>query len=300
MFFTELGRCFWLKVYQIPEGSRISKGRALQNVIQIAPNDKVRAYINVKQLNDEEYINNNYIVLCTKNGIVKKTKLVEYSRPRLNGVNAIAIKDGDQLIAATITDGSSDILLATKEGKANRFNEQKVRSVGRVSQGVRGITIEGENEVISMIVSPKDVPNEILVLSENGYGKRTSIENYSITNRGGKGVKTLQVTEKTGILISMQMVTDENDLMVINRSGMTIRVAVADIRVTGRAAQGVKIINLKNNDSIASVATVPKSEEPELEVELSDSVVISDVSEDIVEINVDTQDIENDIEENEE
>ncbi len=283
MFFTELGRCFWLKVYQIPEGSRISKGRALQNVIQIAPDDKVKAYINVKRLDDSEYVNNNYIVLCTKNGVVKKTKLVEYSRPRLNGVNAITIKDGDQLIAATITDGTSDILLATKAGKANRFNEQKVRAVGRVSQGVRGISIDEGNEVISMIVSPLGVPNEILVLSENGYGKRTTIDGYSITNRGGKGVKTIQVTEKTGSLISMQMVTDENDLMVINRSGMTIRVAVADIRVTGRAAQGVKIINLKNNDSIASVATVPKSEDPEEEV--TEEIIISENIEIIDEIN---------------
>lgn len=265
LFFTELGKCFWMKVYEIPEGSRSSKGRALQNVIRIAPDDKVRAYLNVKKLNDAEFVMNNYIILATKKGTVKKTLLKEYSRPRQNGVNAITIKDGDQLIAAIVSNGNSDILLATKEGKANRFNEQKIRAVGRVSQGVRGITIQGDNEVIGMIVSDQESSNEILVLSENGYGKRTLIDNYSITNRGGKGVKTLQVTEKTGALISMQIVTDDNDLMIINRSGMTIRVAVSDIRVTGRAAQGVKVINLKNTDSIASVAAVPKSEEEEIE-----------------------------------
>lgn len=282
LFFTELGRCFWLKVYEIPEGTRTTKGRALQNVIQIAPNDKVRAYLNVKKLNDEEFVNSNYIILSTKNGIVKKTLLAEYSRPRQNGVNAINIKEGDQLLAASITDGTCDILLATKKGKANRFNETNVRAVGRVSQGVRGINIGSDNEVISMIVSPQNTSNEILVLSENGYGKRTSIDDYSITNRGSKGVKTLQVTEKTGELISMQIVTDENDLMVINRSGMTIRVAVSDIRMTGRAAQGVKVINLKKNDSIASVATVPKSEEEE--EELLDVVVnVAEESNEVVE-----------------
>lgn len=264
LFFTELGRCFWLKVYELPEGTRISKGRALQNLIQITPDDKVRAYINVKRLNDKEYIDNNYIIMATRNGIVKKTKLEEYSRPRTTGVNAITIKDGDQLIAATLSNGNCDILLATKEGKANRFEEEKVRTVGRTGQGVKGITIEGDNEVIGMIVADPEQPIEILVVSENGYGKRTSIEDYSITNRGGKGVKTIQITEKTGALISMQKVTDDNDLMIINRSGMTIRMPVSDIRQTGRAAQGVKVINLKGNDAIASITPVPVSEEETL------------------------------------
>lgn len=264
LFFTELGKCFWLKVYDIPEGTRISKGRALQNVINITPDDKVRAYMNVKKLNDTDYINNNYIIMCTKNGVVKKTKLEEYSRPRQNGVNAITIKDGDQLIEAMLSDGNCDILLATKEGKANRFHESKVRTVGRTGQGVKGITIEGDNEVIGMIIAPKEQQSEILVVSENGYGKRTTIDDYSITNRGGKGVKTIQITEKTGALISMLKVNDSNDLMIINRSGMTIRMSVSEVRETGRAAQGVKVINLKNNDSIASVVAVAAFSEEEI------------------------------------
>ncbi len=273
LFFTELGKCFWMKVYQLPEGSRTSKGRALQNLIQIAPDDKVRAYLNVKKLNDQDYTNSNYIILATKNGVVKKTLLAEYSRPRQNGVNAIAIKDGDQLLAASLTDGTSEILLATRQGKANRFSEEKIRAVGRVSQGVRGITIEDGNEVISMIVSPKESTQEVLVLSENGFGKRTSVSDYTVTNRGGKGVKTINITEKTGSLISMLAVTNDNDLMVINRSGMTIRCAVSEIRLTARAAQGVKIINLKNNDTIASVTAVPKSEDPE---DITESIVVSE------------------------
>ncbi len=279
LFFTELGKCFWLKVYQLPEGTRISKGRALQNIIQLSPQDKVRACLNVKKLNDTDYINNHYVILCTKNGVVKKTLLEEYSRPRQNGVNAIAIKDGDTLLSATISDGTSEILLATREGKANHFNEENVRAVGRVSQGVRGISIEEGNEVIGMVVAPKGSENEILVLSENGYGKRTSIDDYSITNRGGKGVKTIQITEKTGALVAMEMVTDENDLMIINRSGMTIRVDVADIRVTGRAAQGVKIINLKNNDTIASVTVVPKTDEEEQSESTENTEVIEQTNE---------------------
>lgn len=302
LLFTELGRCFWLKVYQIPEGSRTSKGRALQNVIQITPDDKVRAYINVKGLNIPEYVENNYIVMATREGIIKKTKLVEYSRPRANGVNAITIKEGDQLLSALLTDGKSEILLATLHGKAIRFNEETVRSVGRNSQGVKGIEIEDGNAVIGMITAELGAEVEVLVVSENGFGKRTSIEDYRVTNRGGKGVKTIQITEKTGELISLQKVTDENDLMIINKSGMTIRIPVADIRVTGRAAQGVKVINLKGNDSIASVVAVPKSEEEEeVNNELTPSTVNGESSiENLVDRAMEQQEEEKEIENNKE
>lgn len=302
LLFTELGRCFWLKVYQIPEGSRTSKGRALQNVIQITPDDKVRAYINVKGLNIPEYVENNYIVMATREGIIKKTKLVEYSRPRANGVNAITIKEGDQLLSALLTDGKSEILLATLHGKAIRFNEETVRSVGRNSQGVKGIEIEDGNAVIGMITAELGAEVEVLVVSENGFGKRTSIEDYRVTNRGGKGVKTIQITEKTGELISLQKVTDENDLMIINKSGMTIRIPVADIRVTGRAAQGVKVINLKGNDSIASVVAVPKSEEEEeVNNELTPSTVNGESSiENLVDRAMEQQEEEKEIEDNKE
>ncbi len=269
LFFTEKGRCYWLKVYQIPEGSRVSKGRAIQNVIQIEPDDKVRAYINVRRLSDSEYTDRNYILMCTREGVVKKTKLSEYSRPRQNGVNAITIKEGDQLIDAKLTDGNCDIVLAAKGGKAIRFPESTVRSVGRTSQGVKGITLDDGDEVIGMITAVKDTPTEILVVSETGFGKRTDIEEYRITNRGGKGVKTIQVTVKTGMLISIQNVTDDNDLMIINRSGMTIRIPVSSIRLTGRATQGVKVINLRGKDSIASVIAVPKSEDASSENDLS-------------------------------
>ena len=261
LFFTEKGRCFWLKVYEIPEGSRSSKGRALQNGIQIEPDDKVRAYINIRRLNDKEYVNSNYILMCTKKGVVKKTSLAEYSRPRQNGVNAITIKDGDQLIEAKLTSGKSDVLIAAREGKAIRFNEAGVRAVGRTSQGVKGIFIDGDDEVIGMVTIEPEQNAEILVVSENGYGKRTGMDEYRVTNRGGKGVKTIQVTEKTGKLISVQSVTDENDLMIINKSGVTIRIPVDSIRVTGRATQGVKVINLRDNDAIASVIAVPKTED---------------------------------------
>lgn len=278
LLFTELGRCFWLKVYEIPEGTRTSKGRALQNVIQITPDDKVRAYINVKGLNIPENVENNYIMMATREGVIKKTKLVEYSRPRANGVNAITIKEGDQLLSAVLTDGKSEILLASRQGKAIRFNESTVRSVGRNSQGVKGIDIEDGNEVIGMITAELGAEVEVLVVSENGYGKRTSIDDYRVTNRGGKGVKTIQITDKTGELISLQKVTDSNDLMIINKSGMTIRIPVADIRVTGRAAQGVKVINLKGNDSIASVIAVPKSEEEEIIAELDNETTPQNVN----------------------
>ena len=266
MFFTEKGRCYWLKVYEIPEGTRASKGRAIQNVIQIEPDDKVRAYINCKRLNDEEYVNNNYIIMCTKEGIIKKTKLEAYSRPRTNGVNAIVIRESDQLIEAKLTSGKAEVMIASREGKAIRFNEEIVRPVGRVSMGVRGITLEEGNEAIGMICIEPDSQQDVLVLSENGFGKRTDLDEYRVTNRGGKGVKTINITDKTGKLISIQAVTDLNDLMIINRSGITIRTSVDQIRLAGRATQGVKIINLREGDTIASVMAVPKSEDKDEEM----------------------------------
>ena len=265
MFFTEKGRCFWLKVYEIPEGTRASKGRAIQNIINIEPDDKVRAYINCKKLNDEEYINSNYIIMCTKNGTVKKTKLEAYSRPRTNGINAIEIREGDRLIEAKLTSGAAEIMIATREGKAIRFNESTVREVGRTSIGVRGVSLEGENEAIGMICIEPDSNENVLVLSANGYGKRTDLDEYRITNRGGKGVKTINITEKTGELVAIKAVTDDNDLMIINRSGITIRTSIEQIRVAGRATQGVRIINLREGDEIASVAVVPVTEDEELE-----------------------------------
>ena len=265
MFFTEKGRCYWLKVYEIPEGTRSSKGRAIQNVIQIEPDDKVRAYINCKRLNDAEYVDSNYIIMCTKNGTIKKTKLEAYSRPRVNGVNAIVIREDDQLIEAKLTSGNAEVMIASREGKAIRFNESTVRPVGRVSMGVRGIELEEGNEAIGMICIEPDSQQDVLVLSENGIGKRTDLGEYRITNRGGKGVKTIAITEKTGKLVSIQAVTDQNDLMIINRSGITIRTGVEQIRLAGRATQGVRIINLREGDAIASVMAVPKSEDEEVQ-----------------------------------
>ena len=267
LFFTEKGRCFWLKVYEIPEGARSSKGRAIQNVIQIEPDDKVRAYINVKRLNDEEYVNNNFIIMCTKDGTIKKTKLEAYSRPRQNGVNAIVIREGDQLIEAKLTSGQAEVMIAARDGKAIRFNESTVRPIGRVGAGVRGISIEESDEVVGMICVEPDSKQDVLVLSENGYGKRTDLDEYRFTNRGGKGVKTINVTEKTGKLISIQAVTDDNDLMIINRSGLTIRTAVSQIRLAGRATQGVRIINLREGDAIASVMAVPAAGDEDEEVQ---------------------------------
>ena len=263
LFFTEKGRCFWLKVYEIPEGTRSSKGRAIQNVIQIEPDDKVRAYINVKSLADAEYVNSNFIIMCTKDGTIKKTRLEAYSRPRQNGVNAIVIREGDQLIEAKLTSGNAEVMIAARDGKAIRFNESTVRPIGRVGAGVRGISIEDGDEVVGMICVEPDSKQDVLVLSENGYGKRTDLDEYRITNRGGKGVKTINITEKTGKLISIQAVTDENDLMIINRSGLTIRTAVEQIRLAGRATQGVRIINLREGDAIASVMAVPAAGDEE-------------------------------------
>ena len=279
LFFTEKGRCYWLKVYEIPEGARSSKGRAIQNVIQIEPEDKVRAYINVKRLDDADYVNNNYIIMCTKDGTIKKTKLEAYSRPRQNGVNAIVIREGDQLIEAKLTSGNAEVLIAAREGKAIRFNENTVRPIGRVGAGVRGISIDEDDEVVGMICIEPDSKQDVLVLSENGYGKRTDLDEYRITNRGGKGVKTINITEKTGKLISIQAVTDENDLMIINRSGLTIRTAVSQIRLAGRATQGVRIINLRDGDAIASVMAVPAAGDEE-EVQSAEATGAGDATPD--------------------
>ena len=273
LFFTEQGRCYWLKVYEIPEGTRSSKGRAIQNVIQIAQNDKVRAYINVPNLQDEEFQNSHYIVMCTRRGTIKKTLVEAYSRPRQNGITAIVVREGDELLDARITSGNAEILIAAREGKAIRFNEQTVRAIGRVGAGVRGISIEDDDEVVGMIAIEPDDKKDVLVVSENGFGKRTDLDEYRITNRGGKGVKTINVTEKTGKLVSIQAVGDDNDLMVINRSGVVIRTGVEQIRLAGRATQGVKVINLREGDSIASVVVVPKTEENEEAAEQSEGAV---------------------------
>jgi len=270
MFFTQKGKCFWLKVYDVPEGTKTSKGRAIQNVINIEPEDKVCAYLNVPTLNDEEYINNNYIVLGTKRGTIKKTSLEAYSRPRANGVNAITVREGDELIEAMLTNGNNEILIAGRDGKCVRFNEVDARAIGRTSAGVRGITIEDDDEVVGMICVESDKVKEqnrtILVVSENGFGKKSELDDYRLTSRGGKGVKTLNITEKTGKLVALKSVTEENDLMIINKSGITIRVAVSDIRVAGRATQGVKLINLREGDSIAAVCVVNKSEDKPVEI----------------------------------
>ncbi|MCK5029462.1 MAG: DNA gyrase subunit A [Bacteroidales bacterium] len=273
LFFTEKGKCFWLKVYQIPEGTRTSKGRAFQNLINIAAEDKVKAFINVQNLNDKEYIENNYIMMSTKKGIVKKTALEAYSRPRQNGVNAITIKDGDMLLEAKLTDGKSDIVLATREGKAIRFNEQNVRSIGRTGAGVRGIRLSKPDDEVVGMVWVEESDNEVLVVSEKGYGKRSSIDAYRITNRGGKGVKTLNITEKTGKVIAIKGVNDDMDLMIINRSGITIRLAVSNLRVTGRATQGVRLINLRQDDTIAAVTQVTKVED---EVDVQDQNIAAE------------------------
>ena len=267
LLFTQNGKCYWLKVYEIPEGSRASKGRAIQNVINIEPDDKIKAYLNVKNLKDEDYINNNYIVLGTKKGIIKKTSLEAYSRPRANGVIAITVRDGDELLEAVMTNGNSEILLAGRKGRCCRFDEADARALGRTASGVRGINIDEDDEVVGMITydpTAEDASaHSILVVSEHGYGKRTDFEEYRKTNRGGKGVKTLNITEKTGDLVAIKNVTDENDLMIINRSGLTIRMAVSGIKLAGRATQGVRLINIKEGDSIAAVSVVNKSEEEE-------------------------------------
>jgi DNA gyrase subunit A len=260
MFFTQKGKCFWMRVYEIPEGSKTAKGRALQNLINIESDDKVKAFICTQDLKDKEYTNSHNLIMVTKKGQVKKTSLDKYSKPRVNGVAAITIKEGDELLEAKLTDGNSQIMIAVKSGKMVRFEESKTRPMGRTASGVRGITLRDESDEVIGMVSVNDMSSEILVVAENGYGKRSSIDEYRITNRGGKGVKTLNITEKTGKLISINAVTDADDLMIINKSGLTIRMAVEDLRVMGRATQGVKLINIKGNDSIAAVTKVMKDD----------------------------------------
>lgn len=261
LFFTQKGRCFWLKVFEIPEGNKTSKGRAIQNLLNIEQEDKVMAYINVRTLEDKEYITNNFIILCTSNGIIKKTELEEYSRPRQNGINAITIREGDQLLEAKLTNGKNEILLAVKSGKAIRFNEEKVRAIGRTASGVKGVELEEGDEVVGMICVEPGTDRHIMVVSENGYGKRSDLEDYRITNRGAKGVRTMNITDKTGSLVAIKDVTDNYDLMIITRMGLTIRLEINALRVMGRNTQGVKLINLKKKDSIAAVTAIEVSEE---------------------------------------
>ena len=274
LLFTQNGRCYWLKVYEIPEGSRASKGRAIQNVINIEPDDKIKTYLNVRSLKDEDYVNNTYVVLGTKKGIIKKTSLEAYSRPRTNGVIAITVRDGDELLEAVLTTGHSEILLAGRKGRCCRFDETDARALGRTASGVRGINIDEDDEVVGMITydpTAEDAASHtILVVSEHGYGKRTDFDEYRKTSRGGKGVKTLNITDKTGSLVAIKNVTDENDLMIINRSGLTIRMAVSGIKVAGRATQGVRLINIKDGDSIAAVSAVNKSEDENAEAQVAE------------------------------
>lgn len=274
LFFTEKGKCYWLKVYEIPEMAKNSKGRAIQNLLNIDSDDRVNAFIRVKTLSDEEYINNHNLIFATKKGIIKKTSLEQYSRPRANGVNAIIIREDDEVIQVSLTNGNSEVILANREGNAIRFHESKVRAMGRMSTGVKGMTLEGDDEVIGMVVMNGAEEETIMVVSANGYGKRSPLEDYRITNRGGKGVKTLNVTDKTGELVAIKSVTDENDLMIINQSGVTIRLAVSDVRVMGRATQGVKLIDLsKRGDIIASVCKVDSDPEEEIEEEIEEGQI---------------------------
>lgn len=282
LFFTEKGKVFWMRVFEIPEGSKTSKGRAMQNLINISPDDKVKAVINTKDLKNEDYINNNFIVLATKKGVIKKTSLEQYSRPRQNGINAITIREGDELLAARLTNGDNDVLMALKSGKTVRFNEQKVRSMGRNAAGVRGITLSNDKDEVIGMICLESTDYTILVVSEKGYGKRSEVDDYRITNRGGKGVKTLNITEKTGNLISIKNVTNEDDLMIINKSGIAIRMAVKDLRVMGRATQGVRLIKIDEGDEIAAVAKVD-----------ADPVIEEDVNEDDTDVNnTDVNDID--------
>ncbi|MEJ7559403.1 MAG: DNA gyrase subunit A [Pedobacter sp.] len=289
LFFTEAGRCFWLRVYEIPEGSRLSKGRALQNIINIPKEEKIKAFIKVKNLKDQEYLENNYIIMCTKKGTIKKTSLEAYSRPRVNGINAININEGDQLIEASLTTGSSEIVMALRSGRAIRFNEATVRPMGRTATGVRGVTLAHDKDEVVGMIAVEDSSATVLVVSEKGYGKRTDIDDYRVTNRGGKGVKTINVTEKTGNLVAIKNVTDADDLMIINKSGIVIRIVVSHLRVMGRATQGVRLINLKGNDAIASVAKIEHEDDAEIdedaivavpEAEGDEIVAADDISED--------------------
>nr|WP_298004782.1 DNA gyrase subunit A [uncultured Flavobacterium sp.] len=300
LFFTQKGKCFWLRVYEIPEGSKQAKGRAIQNLINIENDDKVKAFICTQDLRDEEYTNNHFIVMCTKQGQVKKTALEQYSRPRQNGINAITIKDGDELLEAKLTDGNSKVLIAAKNGKMVRFDESKTRPMGRTASGVRGIRLADENDEVIGLVTVSDLESEILVVSENGYGKRSPLEAYRETNRGGKGVKAMNITEKTGALISIGAVTDNDDLMIINKSGLTIRLRVSDLRIMGRNTQGVRLINIKGNDSIAAVAKVMRDEDEETEMddELKKDLLAvdeNDILEDVVD-DAEDDDDDNDLE----
>ena len=275
LFFTQKGKCFWMRVYEIPEGSRISKGRAIQNLVNIEQDDRVKAFICTQDLKDEDYINNHFVIMATKKGQVKKTSLEKYSRPRANGINAITIRDDDELLEAKLTNGNSQILLGVKSGKAIRFEESKTRPMGRGASGVRGITLANHDDEVVGMVSVNDMDTNVLVVSENGFGKRSDLEDYRMTNRGGKGVKTISITEKTGTLVTLKNVNDEDDLMIINKSGIAIRMAVSDLRVMGRATQGVKLINLKEGDAIAAVAKVMKDDDDDLE-DISDINVEGD------------------------
>ncbi len=292
MFFTQKGKCYWLKVYEIPEGTKNSKGRAIQNLLNIDSDDSVTAYLRVKSLDDTEYINSHYVLFCTKKGVIKKTLLEQYSRPRQNGVNAITIREDDSVIEVRMTNGNNEIIIANRNGRAIRFHEAAVRVMGRTATGVRGITLDndGQDEVIGMICI-KDLETEsVMVVSEQGYGKRSEIEDYRKTNRGGKGVKTMNITEKTGKLVTIKSVTDENDLMIINKSGITIRLKVADVRIMGRATQGVRLINLeKRNDQIGSVCKVmTESLEDEVPAEEAEGTIVSDLTTDQDVDNADT------------
>jgi len=281
LFFTQNGKCFWMRVYEIPEGSKTSKGRAIQNLINITQDDKVKAFICTEDLKDEAYVNSHYVIMATKKGIVKKTTLEQYSRPRTNGINAIGVREGDELLEAKLTTGTSQVFLGLKSGKAIRFEESKTRPMGRGASGVRGVTLADESDEVIGMVTVHNEEEHILVVSEKGYGKRSSMEDYRVTNRGGKGVKTISITEKTGGLVAIKNVTDSDDLMIINKSGIAIRLGVEDLRVMGRATQGVKLINIRENDSIAAVAKVVKEEETELDSEetLSDTSAVQPISE---------------------
>ena len=284
LFFTEKGKCFWLRVFSIPEGTKTSKGRAIQNLINIEPDDKVKAFINVPTLSDEDFINNNYIIMATKKGIIKKTTLEAYSRPRQNGIIALTVREGDELLSVCLTNGQQEMLMALRSGRAIRFNESTVRPIGRGASGVRGVTLadEEKDEVVGLICVDPNGSSDILVVSEKGYGKRSELDEYRITNRGGKGVKTLNITDKTGDLIAIKDVVDGDDLMIINKSGILIRIAVDTLRVMGRATQGVRLINLRNNDEIAAVtkvsADIIESEEELLEDETSNNEDLTNVS----------------------
>ena len=293
LFFSENGKCFWLKVYEIPEGSKTSKGRAIQNLINIPSDDKIMAYINVDNLKDEEYINSNYILMCTKKGVIKKTSLESYSRPRQNGIKAINIREGDQLLEAKLTNGSMDIMMALKSGKCIRFNEEKARSMGRGSTGVRGIRLATDKDQVIGMICVDNTESEVLVVSENGYGKRSKVEDYRTTNRGGKGVKTINITDKTGNLIAIKNVKDGDDLMIINKSGITIRMSVDDMRVMGRATQGVRLINLKNDDIIAAVAKVEVSDDDEVIDDSQENVSNEENKTESSDVNVESESNEN-------